>query len=129
MSSVQLTDGSGGDGRGGGRRQFNNSYDGEKAGLAIKNPPKKPTQKNPKKPKNSLFWANISKKPKKTKKTQKTKKKKPKKNQKKTKKTKNPTGLGKKTHWAGFFKKKPGFFPTLRESLVLYKLFNTLRIL
>jgi hypothetical protein len=29
--------------------------------------------------------------------------KKPKKNPKKTK----------KTHWAGFFKKKPGFFPTL----------------
>jgi hypothetical protein len=50
---------------------------------------------------NPLFWA---KKPKKTQK----KPKKPKKNQKKTKKPK-------KNHWAGFFKKKTGFFPTLQK--------------
>jgi hypothetical protein len=35
--------------------------------------------------------------------------KKPKKTQKNQKKQKKP----KKTHWAGFFLKKPGFFPTL----------------
>jgi hypothetical protein len=35
--------------------------------------------------------------------------KKPKKTQKTQKKPKKP----KKTHWAGFFFKKPGFFPTL----------------
>jgi hypothetical protein len=35
--------------------------------------------------------------------------KKPKKTQKTQKKPKKP----KKTHWAGFFLKKPGFFPTL----------------
>jgi hypothetical protein len=35
--------------------------------------------------------------------------KKPKKNQKTQKNPKKP----KKTHWAGFFLKKPGFFPTL----------------
>jgi hypothetical protein len=38
--------------------------------------------------------------------------KKPKKTQKKPK---NPKKT-KKTHWAGFFLKKPGFFPTLLKS-------------
>jgi hypothetical protein len=39
-------------------------------------------------------------------------KKKPKKPQK-TQKTQKKPKKHKKTHWAGFFKKKPGFFPTL----------------
>ncbi len=39
--------------------------------------------------------------------------KKPKKTQKNPKKPKNKPKKTKKTHWAGFFFKKPGFFPTL----------------
>jgi hypothetical protein len=52
-------------------------------------------KKKPKNPRNPLVRAKKPKKPKKPQKTQ-----------------KNPE-KPKKTHWAGFFKKKTGFFPTL----------------
>jgi hypothetical protein len=39
----------------------------------------------------------------------------PKKNQKNPKKPQKNQKNPKKTHWAGFFFKKPGFFPTLQQ--------------